>query len=149
MSKLGSKTPIHILLVEDNDNDIELTKIAFHGTGYDITLHSVTNGEECLAFLRREGCYSDAPAPDLVLLDLNMPRMGGRETLVEIRRDERLRHLPVVVVSSSESEADANSAWQCGCSSYVVKPLGFENFANATKLMADYWFSLVRLPGKK
>ena len=98
--------PAVILLAEDNDNDVELTKLGFRRAKFAIQLHHVSNGEECLAFLRKEGPYADAPTPDIILLDLNMPRMDGIEVMQEISKDDRLKHLVIVVLTSSQADED-------------------------------------------
>ena len=151
MSKqmLSSGRPAEVLLVEDNDNDVELTKIGFQKARFAVNLHCVRNGEQCMAFLRKEGEYAGVPAPDLILLDLNMPRMDGREVLAEVARDERLKHLPIVVMTSSEAEKDVLTSYQLHCRSYIIKPLNFENFAKAIQTLGDYWFTLVVLPSDK
>lgn len=147
MSNLPSSGwPAEVLLVEDNDNDVELTKIGFQRAKFAVNLRHVANGEECMAFLRKEGKYADALTPDLLLLDLNMPRMDGREVLEEVGRDDRFKHLPIVVLTSSEAERDVLMAYRLRCSSYIVKPIGFENFAKVIQSLADYWFALVVLP---
>jgi chemotaxis family two-component system response regulator Rcp1 len=140
--------PAEILLVEDNDNDAELTRIAFRRAKLAVNLQHVTNGEECMALLRHEGRYASARTPDLILLDLNMPRMDGREVLAELEKDERLRHLPVVVLTSSKGEADVLASYKLKCSSYLVKPISFDGFAQMIQALHDYWFTLVVLPGQ-
>ena len=135
-----------ILLVEDNDGDVELMRIGFERSTFAVNMHRARNGEECMAFLRREGEHVNAPAPDLILLDLNMPRMDGREVLAEIARDERLRHLPVVVLTTSSAESDILAAYMLRCSSYIVKPMDFHQFAAAVQAIANYWFTVVALP---
>ncbi len=146
MSNPLSVRPAQILLVEDNENDVELTKIGFQRARFAVNLHHVPNGEECMAFLRREGKYADAPMPDLILLDLNMPRMDGREVLQEITADDTLKHLPVVVLTTSDAEKDVLMSYRLRCNSYIVKPVGFENFSKAIQSLGDYWFTLVVLP---
>lgn len=143
---LARSRPAEVLLVEDSENDVELTKIGFKRAKFAVNLHHVWNGEECMAFLRKEGKYADAPTPDIVLLDLNMPRMDGREVLEEIVRDEHLKHLPVVILTTSDAEEDVLKAYKLRCSSYIVKPVGFENFSKAVQGIADYWFTLVVPP---
>jgi two-component system, chemotaxis family, response regulator Rcp1 len=138
--------PTIILLAEDNDNDVELTKLGFRRAKFAVDLHHVGNGEECLAFLRREGAYADAPTPDIVLLDLNMPRMDGIEVLREINKDERLAHHVVVVLTSSDADEDVLRSYQLRCSSYLVKPINFDGFAKMIQSLGDYWFTLVTLP---
>lgn len=138
--------PAVILLVEDNDNDVEITKLGFQRAKFAVDLHHVPNGEECMAFLRKEGRYADAPTPDIILLDLNMPRMDGIEVLQELTKDERLKHLVVVVLTSSKADEDVLRSYQLRCSSYLVKPINFETFAKMIQSLGDYWFSLVTLP---
>ena len=135
-----------LLLVDDNDNDVELTRIAFQQARFAANMHHVENGEECMAFLRREGKYADAPTPDIILLDLNMPRMDGREVLEAISADDALKHLPVIVLTTSEADEDILMAYRLRCSSFIVKPVGFENFAKAVQVIGDYWFTLAVLP---
>lgn len=143
---LASCRPAEVLLVEDNDNDAELTKIGFRRAKLAVNLQHVGNGEECMAFLRKEGKYADAPTPDLILLDLNMPRMGGLEVLKEVARDDHLKHLPIVVLTSSEADKDVLMSYQLRCNSYIVKPIDFENFAKVIQSLTDYWFTVVVLP---
>jgi two-component system, chemotaxis family, response regulator Rcp1 len=138
--------PAVILLAEDNDNDVELTRLGFRRAKFAVDLHHVANGEECLAFLRKEGAYANAPTPDIVLLDLNMPRMDGIEVLQEINKDERLAHLVVVVLTSSGADEDVLRSYQLHCNSYLVKPISFEGFAKMIQSLGDYWFTLVTLP---
>jgi len=138
-----------VLLVEDNDNDAELTRICFRRTRLAVNLHHVRDGEECMAFLRREAPYADAPRPDLILLDLNMPRMNGLEVLEAIGADAQLRHLPVVVLTTSDSDRDVSSSYRLRCSSYIVKPVEFDNFVQVVQTLTDYWFTLVVLPGER
>jgi len=138
--------PAVILHVEDNDNDVELTKLGFARATFPAQLHHVWNGEECMSFLRKHGTYAGVPTPDIIVLDLNMPRMDGFEVMKEINSDARLRHLPVVVLTSSDADADVMRAYQLRCSSYLVKPLSFDAFAKMIQSIGDYWFSLAKLP---
>lgn len=137
---------LRILLVEDNPDDAELTRRAFGMAGVEVELRRVENGEECLRYLRHEGDYADAPDPDLILLDLNMPVMGGREVLSAISEDDRLRHYPVVVLTTSAAEEDIEAMYRLRCSSYLTKPVSFTQFVDAIKQMAGFWLSLARLP---
>lgn len=146
MSILTSGRPAVVLLVEDNDNDAELTRLGFRKGRLSVDLHHVQDGEQCMAFLRREGDYANAPAPDLVLLDLNMPRMDGREVLETISQDEALKHIPIIVLTSSEADSDVLASYQLQCKSYIVKPINFENFTRMIQGLSDYWFTLVILP---
>ena len=143
---LARGRPAEILLVEDNEDDAELTRIGFQRAKFSVRLHHVRDGEECMAFLRKQEKYAGAPTPDLVLLDLNMPRMDGREVLDAVARDESLRHLPVVVLTTSDADRDVLESYRLHCRSYIVKPVDFENFAKAVRSLADYWFTLVVLP---
>jgi len=143
---LARGRPANVLLVEDNDNDVELTRLGFQRAKLAVNLDRVANGEECMAYLRKEGKYAEAPAPDLILLDLNMPRMDGQEVLEEINRDDHLKHLPIVVLTTSDADKDVLAAYKLRCSSYIVKPLDFENFSKAIQSLADYWFTVVVLP---
>lgn len=138
--------PAELLLVDDNDNDVELTRIAFRQARFAANLHHVENGEECMAFLRREGRYADVPNPDIILLDLNMPRMDGREVLEAISADDDLKHLPVIILTTSQADEDILMAYRLRCSSFIVKPVGFENFAKAVQVIGNYWFTLAVLP---
>ena len=138
--------PAELLLVDDNDNDVELTKIAFRQAKFAANLYHVENGEECMAFLRRTDKYADVPMPDLILLDLNMPRKDGREVLEAISADDDLKHLPVIILTTSEAQEDILMAYRLRCSSFIVKPVGFENFAKAVQVIGDYWFTLVVPP---
>jgi two-component system response regulator len=136
----------HVLLVEDNENDVELTRLGLERAGMNLTLDRVVNGEEGIAYLRKEGVYEKVQTPDLILLDLNMPRMDGREMLAEIASDERLRHLPVVVLTTSSAGPEILGMYRLRCSSYVVKPMSFDEFANVMQAIATYWFTVVALP---
>lgn len=145
-SLLKTGRAAQFLLVEDNDCDAELTKIAFQAVDPRIRLHHVWSGDECLAFLRKQGPYTSAPTPDLILLDINMPRMNGFDVLHAIIGDEGLRHLSVVVLSTSDAQDDVVRAYRSGCRSYIAKPTGFVNYSKAIQLIIDYWVTLVELP---
>jgi two-component system, chemotaxis family, response regulator Rcp1 len=136
-----------ILLVEDNDDDVELTRQGFKLAKLAANLHHAPDGEECLAFLRKQGVYAHAPTPDLILLDLNMPRMDGRKVLAELVADETLRHLPVVILTTSAEEREVLRMYQLRCSSYIVKPVDFDEFLRVIRLIGEYWFTVATLPG--
>ena len=138
--------PIEILLAEDREDDALLTREAFRRSGREVNLHHVENGLECMAFLRREGRHAQAPAPDLLLLDLNMPLMGGREVLAAIVSDERLKHLPVIVLTTSDADADVLGMYRLRCSSYITKPVDFDRFLKVVSTLAEYWMTLAVLP---
>ena len=138
--------PANVLLVEDNRDDVELTRLGFLRAKLHVNLHHVPSGEECMAFLRKEGEHAEAPRPDLVLLDINMPRMSGIEVLRETDRDETLRDIPMVVLTSSSADEDILKCYKLRCSSYLVKPITFESFTKLIQSLGDYWFTLVVLP---
>jgi CheY-like chemotaxis protein len=147
MSKpLNGTRPAEILLAEDNDNDVELTRLAFQRSRLLVNLHRAKDGEECMAFLRKEAKYADAPTPDIILLDLNMPRMDGREVLTEISQDASLRHLPVVILTTSAEESEILKMYQLRCSSYIVKPVNLDQFLRVIQSLTDYWLTVVVLP---
>lgn len=145
-SLLASGRPAEILVVDDNDNDAELMRLAFKRAKLAVGMHRVVDGEQCMAFLRKQPPFEKAPEPDLIFLDLNMPRMDGREVMQELLKDERLRHLPVIVMTSSDADADVLASYKLRCSSYIVKPIGFENFAQLIRSLGNYWFTVVVLP---
>jgi len=137
---------VDILLVEDSPSDILITREAFAEFKVLNTLHVVEDGVEALAFLNHAGKYDSAPRPDLILLDLNLPRKNGREVLAEIKSDPDLKHIPVVVLTTSHSEQDVLQAYDQHANCYIVKPVGFENFVGAMKSIRQFWFSIVTLP---
>jgi two-component system response regulator len=137
-----------VLLVEDNLDDVFLTRAAFERAKLLIAMSHVENGEDCMAFLRKEGRFARAPTPDVILLDLNMPRMDGREVLAEIAEDERLRQLPVIVLTSSETERDVLDTRHLRYSAWLTKPVHVDEFRAVLHGFGDYWFSLVVLPPK-
>jgi len=138
--------PIEILLVEDSPTDAMFAREALEYSKVCNNLHAVTNGVEAMAFLRREGAYAESPRPDLVLLDLNLPKMDGREVLSKIKNDERFRVIPVVVLTSSKDEADVMRAYGLHANCYIVKPVDFEKFADVVKSIENFWFAVVTLP---
>lgn len=137
---------IHILLAEDSPTDALLAREAFDYSRIANTLHIVSDGVEALAFLRREGIHKDAPRPGLILLDLNMPRMDGREVLAAIKNDESLKSIPVVVLTTSKSEADVQRAYGLHANCYVTKPVDFEKFTEVIRSIEGFWFTVVTLP---
>ncbi len=143
-AKLGR--PARILLVEDNPDDVELMRSSLKRSNIVVDLQHVENGADCMRFLRREGEYSDAPRPDLILLDLNMPIMDGREVLNEIVADDDLKILPVVVFTTSDDERDVTAMYKLRCSSYVTKPVDFNELQNVVQEISKYWFTLAVLP---
>jgi chemotaxis family two-component system response regulator Rcp1 len=135
-----------ILLVDDNEDDIEFTRLAFEHVRLANRLHLATDGVEGLAFLRREGKYTGAVRPDLLLLDLNMPRMDGREMLSVMKSDEDLRRIPVVVLTTSDAELDIMRAYDKHANAYIAKPAEFSRFLEIVTRIAEHWFTLVKLP---
>ncbi|GGJ88656.1 response regulator [Deinococcus aquiradiocola] len=146
MTPMSAPTPIEILLVEDNEPDVILTQEAFQDARIANHLHVTRDGVEAMAFLRREPPFQDAPTPDVVLLDINMPRKSGLEVLEEVKHDPLLRHIPVVILTTSQADEDILRSYQNHASSYIVKPVGFENFYQAIRAFETYWLSFVRLP---
>ncbi len=138
--------PINILLVEDNPADARLTAEGLKRAKVLNQLHVVEDGEEAVAFMRREGRWVDMPRPDIVFLDLNLPKMDGREVLSIIKEDPALQHIPVVVLTSSDADADILKAYKAMANCYVKKPVMFQEFLNTIKLIDDFWLSVVRLP---
>ncbi len=139
---------IEILLVEDNPADVLMTQAAFEDFKISNSLHVVEDGEEALEYLRSSGVFAGSPRPDLIMLDLNLPRKNGREVLAEIKSDPALRNIPVVVLTTSKSEQDVLQAYDLHANCYIVKPVGFANFVEAIKSIKNYWFSLVTLPSE-
>ena len=135
-----------ILLVEDNPDDVDLTREAFRELGAVSRLHVVEDGVEAIAFLRHESKYADAPTPDLVLLDLNLPKKDGRAVLRDMKSDPRLRHIPVVVLSSSEADRDLIDAYQLQASCFVTKPPDLDAFFTAVQGIEQFWMVLAQLP---
>jgi two-component system, chemotaxis family, response regulator Rcp1 len=139
---------VEILLVDDNPGDIELTKVALRDAKIVNEVHVARDGEEALAFLRRQGEFASMPRPDLVLLDLRMPKVDGYQVLAEMKTDTELRRIPVVVMSSSSAEQDLARAYDAQVSAYLVKPSSFEEYFNAIRAVKELWFHIVALPPK-
>jgi two-component system, chemotaxis family, response regulator Rcp1 len=138
--------PIEILLVEDDENDANLTMDALRDGRVRNRINHVEDGVEAMAYLRREGKYANASRPDLILLDLNMPRKNGREVLEDVKSDPELRHIPVVVMTSSDDEKDVLGSYQRHVNCYVVKPLDLDQFITVVKSIESFWFTIVKLP---
>jgi two-component system, chemotaxis family, response regulator Rcp1 len=146
MSAQGRSRPIEVLLVEDNPGDVRLTREALKDGKVSNNLSVAQDGVEALRFLRREGPYAGAPRPDLVLLDLNLPKKDGREVLQEMKQDRSLRTIPVVVLTSSDAERDIVGAYELQANCYITKPVDLDQFITAVKSIEDFWFSIVKLP---
>lgn len=138
--------PIDILLVEDNPGDVVLTKEALKDGKVFNNLHVAVDGDEALAFLRNEGEYASVPRPDLILLDLNLPRRDGREVLVEIKKDEQLKGIPVVILTTSKDEEDVWKSYQLHANCYITKPIDLDQFVKVVRSVEDFWLSIVTLP---
>lgn len=147
IKSLAESRVAEVLLVEDNEDDVFLTREAFDAAKFRVNLHHVNNGVKCLQFLRRQGDYADVPTPDVILLDLHMPIMDGREVLAEIIKDDKLKHLPVIVLTTSHEAQDIERMYSLRCNSYITKPVDFNNFVAAVSQIAGYWLTLVVLPG--
>ncbi|HEX2669861.1 MAG TPA: response regulator [Polyangiaceae bacterium] len=138
-----------ILLVDDDPDDLHMTRRALERNGFSREVYSVGDGEELLDFLRHDGKFAPpalSPEPALILLDLNMPKMDGREVLAEIKSDQRLRHIPVVVMTTSTAEQDIRRAYDLGCNSFISKPLTLAELVEITRVLGEYWFRVVTLP---
>lgn len=138
--------PVEILLVEDSPTDALLAKEALRESKLANNLHHVTDGVEATDFLRKQGKYSEAPRPDVILLDLNLPRKDGREVLADIKSDEELKRIPVVVLTTSEAESDVLAAYGHHANCYIVKPVDFQKFSHVVQSIEDFWFAVVTLP---
>ncbi len=146
MAAQAASAPIDILLVEDNPGDVRLTKEALSDAKVLNRLTVATDGLEALAALRREGRFADAPRPDIILLDLNLPRKDGRDVLAEIKEDPDLRRIPVVVLTTSKAEEDVLRTYDLHANCYITKPLDLEQFITVVKSIEDFWFTVVKLP---
>lgn len=146
MNDIPPGRPVELLLVEDNPGDVELTREALEEARVRNRLHVVSDGEEALAFLHREGRHAGAPRPDLVLLDLNLPRMGGREVLAAIKRSDDLRRIPVVVLTTSEAEKDVLGAYELHANAYIVKPVDLDQFLGVVRSIEGFWLAVVKFP---
>jgi chemotaxis family two-component system response regulator Rcp1 len=146
MSTRNGSRPIEILLVEDNPGDARLTEEALKEGKVRNNLHRAVDGVEAMGFLRREGQYKDKPRPDLVLLDLNLPRKDGREVLAEMKEHPDLRLIPVVVLTTSEAEQDVVRTYELRANCYITKPVDLEKFITIVRSIEDFWLTIVRLP---
>jgi CheY-like chemotaxis protein len=147
MARRTEGRTIEILLVEDNPGDVLLTREALRDGKIHTHLSVAADGEEALARLRCQGAYADAVRPDLILLDLNLPRLSGREVLAVIKADEQLRRIPVVVLTSSEAEQDILASYDLNANCYISKPVDLEQFIRVIKSIEDFWLTVVKLPG--
>ena len=141
-----SGQPIEILMVEDNPGDVRLTQEALREGKVRNHIHVLTDGVEALAYLRRQGRYANASRPDVILLDLNLPKKDGREVLAEIKVDPNLLRIPVVILTSSEAEEDILKAYNLHANAYVAKPVGLEQFIAVVRQIEGFWLEIVKLP---
>ena len=148
MMELYGPQPIQVLLVEDSPGDIRLTQEALKDAKIHINLHVVRDGEQAMSFLMREGEYANAARPDLILLDLNLPKKDGREVLREIKESETLKIIPVVILTTSASEADILRSYLLHANCYITKPVSLDGFLTVVKSIEDFWMSVVKLPSK-
>ena len=146
MNEQERTTPVEILLVEVNPGDVRLTQEALKESKVTNNLSVAEDGVEALAFLKREGKYADAPRPDLLLLDLNLPKKDGRELLEEIKADENLKRIPVVVLTTSKAEEDILRMYDQHANCYITKPIDFDQFIDVVKSIEDFWLTIVKLP---
>jgi two-component system, chemotaxis family, response regulator Rcp1 len=137
---------LQVLLVEDSPGDVRLTQEAFREVNRSVQLHVATDGVEAMAFLRHEGVYVDAPRPDLTLLDLNLPKIDGREVLALIKADDNLKSIPTVILTTSEAEADIVKSYKLHANCYFSKPVQLDAFENLVKSINDFWLTKVKLP---
>jgi CheY-like chemotaxis protein len=149
MKSIGTDAePIEILLVEDSPGDVRLTREAFKDAKVHVNLHVASDGTEAMAFLRCEGDYADVPRPDLILLDLNLPKKDGREVLAEIKESPPLKSIPVVVLTTSASEADILRSYNLHANCFITKPVGLNGFLDVVKSIDDFWLTVVKLPSE-
>lgn len=137
---------MEVLLVEDSLGDIRLTREAFRGVNKSVHLHVVTDGVEAMTFLRHAGAHAKAPRPALILLDLNLPRMDGREVLAHIKQDESLKVIPTIILTTSDAEANIANSYQLQANCYLTKPVQLQDFENLVKSIDDFWLTKVKLP---
>ena len=141
--------PMEILMVEDNPDDVELMRLALREGRGEHNLNVAKDGVEAMAFLRREGDYGAAPRPDLILLDLNLPRKDGREVLAEVKNDEALQEIPVIVLTSSRAPEDVLKVYSLHANCYIAKPVDFQEFIRVAKSIEDFWFGIAKLPDSR
>lgn len=146
MSSRTGVRPAEILLVEDNPGDAQLAREALNESKFRNTLHHVTTGDAAMEFVERRGAYADAVRPDLILLDLNLPGMDGREVLRRIKADEDLRRIPVVILTTSDAEEDVEKTYGMHANCYITKPIDFRQFVKVVRSIEDFWLSIVVLP---
>jgi len=140
--------PVEVLLVEDNPGDVRLTQEAFKDGRVLVNLNVASDGVQAMDMLNRRGPYADCPRPDLILLDLNLPRKNGREVLLEIKADSDLRRIPVIVMTTSKAEQDIHRAYNLNANCYITKPVDLDEFLHVVRSIEDFWLTIVTLPGQ-
>jgi CheY-like chemotaxis protein len=145
---MESVEPVEVLLVEDDPGDVYLTREALARSRLRVNLRVVEDGEAAMSYLRKQGAFANAPTPDLVLLDLNLPRKNGHEVIEEAKADAVLRRIPLIVLSTSQAADDITRTYSLGANCYITKPLGFERFAEVVRAIEAFWFTTVRLPSR-
>ncbi|MCX6555880.1 MAG: response regulator [Candidatus Aminicenantes bacterium] len=146
MKQQDNSKLVDILLVEDNEGDARLAKEAMRDSKIRNTLHHVSDGEEAMAFLRKEGKYENVPRPDLVLLDLNLPKKDGRQVLAEIKNDDEFKRIPVVILTVSSAEEDILKSYNLHANCYITKPIDLSQFMKVVRSVEDFWLTIVKLP---
>jgi CheY-like chemotaxis protein len=146
MSAAALGRPVEILLVEDNPGDVDLTRETLQDSKLLNHMNVVGNGVEAMAYLRRQGKYAEATRPDLILLDLNLPKKDGREVLAEVKADDRLRRIPVVVLTTSSAEQDILQTYDLHANCYITKPVNLDQFSAVVRAIEEFWFTIVKLP---
>ena len=147
---IGNEPKIsNVLLVEDSPGDVRLTQEAFRAANPSVYLHVANDGVEALIFLRNQGTQEHAPRPDMILLDLNMPRMDGRQVLAEIKKDDKLRTIPTVILTTSEADVDVSKSYQLQANCYLTKPVQLDAFEDLVKSINEFWLTTVKLPQKR
>ncbi len=141
--------PVEVLLVEDSPGDVRLTRDAFREINEAIRLHVAMDGVEAMDFLKQRGTFADSPRPDFILLDLNIPKMDGREVLAQIKKDDNLKTIPTIILTTSDSETDIRKSYELQANCYLSKPVQLEDFENVVKSINDFWMTKVKLPRQR
>ena len=149
IAPLEEYMPVEVLLVEDSPGDVRLTRDAFRETNESIRLHVAVDGVEAMDFLKKRGLFVDSPRPDFILLDLNIPKMDGREVLAQIKKDNDLKTIPTIILTTSDSEADIRKSYELQANCYLNKPVQLEDFENVVKSINDFWTTKVKLPQQR